>query len=193
MVEQLDHRLFLFLNSINSPFWDKVMNFMSLVAVWIPMYLAILIFLGIRYKKRFWIIILFIILAVVLSDQTSVFIKNAFDRPRPCHESSLQGLVHIVNGYCGGMYGFVSSHATNSFTIVVLSSLLIRNRWYTVFIIIWAATVSYSRIYLGVHYPGDVFGGALLGTLIGWGVYKLFEVIDKRILKNKSLIISKSD
>jgi undecaprenyl-diphosphatase len=181
MVEQLDHRLFLFLNSINSPFWDKVMNFMSLVAVWIPMYLAILIFLGIKYKKRFWIILLFIILAVVLSDQTSVFIKNAFDRPRPCHEFSLQGLVHLVNGRCGGMYGFVSSHATNSFTVALLSLLFIRNRWYTVFIIIWAAAVSYSRIYLGVHYPGDVLGGALLGTFIGWGVYKIFEAVDKRI------------
>jgi len=181
MVEQLDHRLFLFLNSFNSPFWDKVMIFMSQVAVWIPMYLAILIFLGIRYKKRFWVILLFIILAVVLSDQTSVFIKNAIDRPRPCHESSLQGLVHLVNGRCGGMFGFVSSHATNSFTVGLLSLLLIRNKWYTLFIIIWASAVSYSRIYLGVHYPGDVLGGALLGTLIGWGVYKMYEAADKLI------------
>ncbi len=185
MVGQLDHRLFLFFNSVNSPFWDVVMNFMSLVAVWIPMYLAILFFLGIRYKKRFWVIILFIILAVVLSDQISVFIKNAFDRPRPCHESSLQGLVHMVNGKCGGMYGFVSSHAANSFSVALLSLLLIRNSWYSLFIIIWAAVVSYSRIYLGVHYPGDVLGGALLGILIGWGVYKLYELADKLILKKK--------
>lgn len=181
MVEQLDHRLFLLLNSVNSPFWDIVMNFMSLVAVWIPMYLAILILLAVKYKKRFWVILVFIILAVVLSDQTSVLIKNAFDRPRPCHESSLKGLVHLVNGRCGGMYGFVSSHATNSFTVALLSLLLIRNKWYTLFIIIWASAVSYSRIYLGVHYPGDVLGGALLGTFIGWGVYKMYIAADKLI------------
>jgi undecaprenyl-diphosphatase len=182
MAEQIDQHLFLFLNSANSPFWDKVMNFISLKVVWAPLYLAVLIYLGIRYKRKIWIIILFIILAVVLSDQLSVLIKNAVDRPRPCHESSLQGLVHLVNGVCGGMYGFVSSHAANSFNVAFLSLMFVKRRWYTVFIIIWAATVSYSRIYLGVHYPGDVLCGAILGALIGWGVYKLFEVIDKRIL-----------
>lgn len=79
------------------------------------------------------------------------------------------------------MFGFVSSHATNSFTVALLSLLLIRNKWYTLFIIIWASAVSYSRIYLGVHYPGDVLGGALLGTLIGWGVYKMFEAANRLI------------
>jgi len=193
MAEHIDQQLFLFLNSANSPFWDKVMTFMSMRVVWAPMYLAILIYLGIRYKRRFWIIILFIILAVVLADQTSVIIKNAVDRPRPCHESSLQGLVHMVNGVCGGMYGFVSSHAANSFNVAFLSLMFIKKRWYTVCIIIWASVVSYSRIYLGVHYPGDVLCGALLGAFIGWGVYRLYEVVDKRILKNRSFIISKSD
>ncbi len=181
MAEQIDQQLFLFLNSANSPFWDKVMSFMSMRVVWAPLYIAILIYLGIRYKRRFWIIILFIILAVVLSDQISGIIKNAVDRPRPCHESSLQGLVHMVNGVCGGMYGFVSSHAANSFNVAFLSLMFIKKRWYTICIIIWALAVSYSRIYLGVHYPADVLCGAMLGALIGWSVYKLYEAADKLI------------
>ena len=149
--------------------------------VWAPLYIAILVYLGMRYKRRFWVLLSFIILAVFLADRVSVLIKYAVDRPRPCHESSLQGLVHMVNGVCGGMYGFVSSHASNSFNVAFLSLMFVKRKWYTILIIIWASTVSYSRIYLGVHYPGDVIGGAMLGALTGWGVYKLFEAVNKRI------------
>jgi undecaprenyl-diphosphatase len=181
MAEQIDQQLFLFLNSANSPFWDKVMHFLSLVLVWIPLYLAILVYLGIKNKKKFLIILLFIIVAISLTDQIALLIKNTTDRLRPCHEPSLQGLVHIVEGKCGGMYSFVSSHAANSFNVALLSLMFIKKRWYSVFIIMWASAVSYSRIYLGVHYPGDVLCGALLGVLIGWGVYKIYEATDKRL------------
>jgi undecaprenyl-diphosphatase len=181
MLEHLDQQFFLILNSANSPFWDKVMYFMSMRVVWAPLYLAILIYLGIKYKRRLGIIVLFIIIAVVLTDQSSVIIKNAVDRPRPCHESSIQGLVHMVNGECGGIYGFVSSHAANSFNVALLSLMFVKRRWFSVFILIWASAVSYSRIYLGVHYPGDVLCGAILGALIGWSVYKCYGIADKRI------------
>jgi undecaprenyl-diphosphatase len=179
-MEQIDQQLFLFLNSANSPFWDSVMYFLSMKLVWAPLYLAILIWMGLRYGKKFWILLLFVALAVFLADRTSVMIKYLVDRPRPCHETSIQGLVHMVNGVCGGKYGFVSSHAANSFNVAFLSLSFIRKKWYTFFIILWASAVSYSRIYLGVHYPGDVAGGAILGALIGWSVYKLFSLYERR-------------
>ena len=81
----------------------------------------------------------------------------------------------LVNGECGGMFGFVSSHAANSFNVALLSLLFIRKRWYSVSIIIWAAAVGYSRIYLGVHYPGDVICGAILGAFIGSGMYRIYD------------------
>jgi undecaprenyl-diphosphatase len=180
MIEELDRQLLLFINSHNSPFWDSVMSFMSMKLVWAPLYIAILIFLGIRYKKKFLIILLFIAIAVALSDQISVLIKNGVERLRPCHEPTLQGLLHLVNDSCGGKYGFVSSHASNSFNVALLSIMFVKKRWYSAVILAWAAIVSYSRIYLGVHYPGDVISGAILGALIGWGTFKAYEAFSKK-------------
>jgi undecaprenyl-diphosphatase len=185
MLERLDQQLFLFLNSNNSPFWDQVMHAVSGRIIWIPLYLSILIFLGIKYKRKFFVILLFIILAATLSDQASVIIKNVVHRLRPCYEPVLQGLVHIVNGECGGRYSFVSSHATNSFDVALLSLLFIKKRWFTIGIIIWALLIGYSRIYLGVHYPGDVISGSILGALIGWSVYNLYVLTEIKILQHR--------
>lgn len=186
MIEHLDQQLFLFLNSHNSPFWDQVMHAISGKVIWAPLYLALLIYLGIRYKRKFLIIILFVILAVTLADQVSVqLFKNTFQRLRPCHEPALQGLIHLFNGECGGRYGFVSSHAANSFNIALLTLMFIKKRWYTVSILLWASAICYSRVYLGVHYPGDVICGSMVGALIGWGCYSLYELTDIKLLKNK--------
>ncbi len=185
MPERIDQQLLLFINSLNSPFFDQVMHAISGKLIWVPLYLAILIFLGIKYKRKFFIILIFIILAVTLADQSSVFVKNLFLRLRPCHEPSLKGLVHLVNGECGGMYGFVSSHATNSFNVALLSLLFVKKRWYSISIIAWALVVGYSRIYLGVHYPGDVLCGSFLGAFIGWSMFRLYVLTDNKILKNR--------
>jgi undecaprenyl-diphosphatase len=185
MIEHLDQQALLFLNSLNSPFFDQIMYSISGKVIWIPLYLAILIYLGIKYKRKFLIIVLFIILAATLADQISVMIKNLVLRLRPCHEPELQGLVHLVKGECGGMYSFVSSHATNSFNVALISLLFIRKRWFSISIILWALVVGYSRIYLGVHYPGDVICGSLLGALIGWSIYSLYVLTDNKILQYK--------
>jgi len=185
MLERLDQQLLLFINSLNTPFWDGVMHAISGKLIWAPLYLAILIYLGITYKRKFYIILIFIILAATLSDQSSVLVKNIVHRLRPCNDPSLTGLVHLVNGECGGLYGFVSSHATNSFDVAMLSLLFIRKRWYSVSIIIWASVIGFSRIYLGVHYPGDVLCGSLLGAFVGWSMYSLYILTDKKILQHK--------
>jgi undecaprenyl-diphosphatase len=188
MIIRLDQQLFLYLNSFNSPFWDAVMYAISGTLIWVPLYLAILIYLGIKHKRKIFLILFFIILGVVLADQSSVHLfKNTFQRLRPCHEPALEGLVHIVKK-CGGMYGFVSSHAANCFYAAVISGLLVRKKWFSISMLCWAAIISYSRIYLGVHYQGDIICGAALGALIGWGIFKLYEIIDA---KNRYFIQNK--
>jgi undecaprenyl-diphosphatase len=193
MIEHLDQQLFLFLNSLHSPFCDQVMHAISGKIIWVPLYLAILIYLGIKYKRKFIIILLLIIIAATLTDQISVLLKNLVQRLRPCHEPGLNGLVHLFNGECGGLYSFVSSHAANSFDVAVLSLLFIKKRWFTISIIIWAMVIGYSRIYLGVHYPGDVICGSLQGAFVGWSIYKLYILTDRRILQHKPYFISTSD
>jgi len=161
------------------------------ILIWFPLYIAILISIGVKYRRKFLIILLFIILAATLADQLSVHLfKNIFHRLRPCHEPHLEGLVRLVDGKCGGLYGFVSSHATNSFNVALLSLLFIRKRWFTVMIVLWALTVGYSRIYLGVHYPGDVICGSILGAIIGWGIYELYMLTDKNILQHRQYFSS---
>jgi undecaprenyl-diphosphatase len=183
MIEQLDTDLFLFLNSIHSPLWDDIMWTISARLTWVPLYLIILWMFFRLTGRRVILVTLFVIAAITLSDQLSVHaFKEVFLRLRPCHEPSLEGLVHIVRGKCGGQYGFVSSHAANSFNIAVFSLLLLRKRWFTITILFWAALVSYSRVYLGVHYPGDIIGGAILGTVIGLSIYHSYIYILKNLV-----------
>jgi undecaprenyl-diphosphatase len=180
---ELDRSIFLFLNSLHTPFMDEVMWIVSMKVVWIPLYLAIIWMIFRQYGKRVWIPLALVPVLVLIDDQGSTLIKNLTARPRPCREPALAGMVHTVNGYCAGMYGFVSGHASNSFGIAMFSSLLLGKRWIAWFLFVWAFLVSYSRIYLGVHYPGDVIGGALLGLIAGSGLAWIAVKIDKSVRK----------
>lgn len=182
-----DTNLFLFLNGLHSPFWDRVMWVITGKLTWLPLYLFMLGWLIRNFRWKVLVLILFVTALITLSDQSSVHLfKEVFQRLRPCHNPQISNLVHIVNGKCGGQYGFVSSHAANTFAIALFSLLLLKNRYYTIFIIFWASLVSYSRVYLGVHYPGDILGGALVGSILGILVHWSYKILEIRVLNKNS-------
>ncbi|MDX2442800.1 MAG: phosphatase PAP2 family protein [Bacteroidales bacterium] len=182
-LDKLDKSIFLFLNGIHSPFWDNLMYWISGDTSWLFLYIILLIGLAIKYRWRMIFVVLAVALVITASDQFSVhFFKEIFMRLRPCHDPEISGLVHIVNDHCGGKFGFVSSHAANTFALAMLTSGLFKNKYFTWFIFAWATIVSYSRIYLGVHYPGDIIGGALLGIFLGWVVFLLYQYLDNKVV-----------
>lgn len=173
-IKNIDTNLFLFLNGLHNSFFDEIMFYASNRFIWIPLYLIIIYFIVRKFKIKGIFISIILILTVALADDVSVhFFKNIFLRYRPCHNLNIQNLVHIVHGHCGGQYGFISSHASNVFTVASMVSLIFKNKKVSIFIFVWAIFVSYSRIYLGVHYPLDVVVGALLGLTIGYLSYKM--------------------
>jgi undecaprenyl-diphosphatase len=163
------------------------MWFVSGKTEWLPLYLLLIGYLVCRYRKKSILIIVFAIASVVIADQLAVHaFKDVFERLRPGHNPTIQHLVHIVNDYRGGLYGFVSNHAANTFALATFLSFTIRNRYFVYSIFIWALIVSYSRIYLGVHYPGDVLCGAMLGILIGWLMFLVYRKAESGYLKDRT-------
>jgi len=172
---EFDRNLFWVINSMNSPFWDQVMIAVTGKWIWLPFYLALAVWLYLNLKQRAVTIILFALLGLGLSDAiSSRLFKPFFERLRPCHEPSFAPFLHTPDG-CGGEFGFVSSHAANTFGLAFLLWILLRRhvkgvRW----LFVWAAIVSYSRIYLGKHYPADIVGGALVGVLSAFLMYRIY-------------------
>jgi undecaprenyl-diphosphatase len=177
----LDEQLFIFINSAMShPILDFVLIPIRDKTFWIPLYVFILsfVFFNLETKKRWFF--LYLILVITLADQlSSSVIKKNVERIRPCNEQHLVGQV-VERVHCGRGYSFTSSHATNHFAIATylfftLGSYLLLFRWP---ILIWASLISFAQIYVGVHYPLDVFCGALLGIVIGYSVFTLKNLLN---------------
>ncbi|MFC2188369.1 phosphatase PAP2 family protein [Fulvivirgaceae bacterium LMO-SS25] len=184
---ELDQQLFLFLNGINSPIWDTIFHTISGKLIWVPLYLFLAYKLWQLYGTRVFIYVALLLgLMITLSDfVASGIFKPFFERLRPCYEPSLEGLVHNPFG-CGGRYGFVSSHASNSFAVAGFLWLAFRklNAKYG-YLFIWALVVAYSRVYLGVHYPADILVGGIIGLLSALFVYWLLTLIMQKLVKKK--------
>jgi len=180
-LNQWDKDLFLYLNGMHSSLWDYTMTLFTLTPVWIPFYLVILVIIVKKHGKNSLWIILGVVLLILFADQLSGILKHTVKRLRPSNDPEISPLAHVFFTK-GGQYGFVSAHAANCFSFATFSILLFKNRYYTFFIIPWAMIIAYSRIYLGVHYPGDVLGGTVLGILIGIGIYKLLIYVERKFI-----------
>lgn len=171
----LDTRLTLLINGSDSPWLDRVAMLATHLPVWSPLLLTIVVLLALRVDRRtLCLILLGAALCILISDQTaSSIFKPWICRLRPSHEPALEGLVDVVNGYRGGKYGFFSSHAANTMSVAVYLSLIIRQRLTTLTLLLWSLLTSWTRVYLGVHYFGDVLVGVLFGMSVGFVVYSL--------------------
>lgn len=176
-LENIDRLLFLFLNGLNAQWLDPIMKALSSFWVWYPV-VALFVYLLIKkFGKKFWIPLLVGIICFALTDQITNYTKKNVERYRPSHNTEISNKVHIVDNYRGGQYGFFSGHASNSFGLALISLLFLRNNKWTIFVLLWAVLVSYSRIYIGVHYPSDIFVGAAFGSLIAFVLFKAYRII----------------
>ena len=190
MLEQLLHidtEILLAINGWHAPWADTLMWIISAKATWIPLYLLLIGLLVWRYRKPVmtsvnWlqkvptcvVMIAMIGLAVGAADFiASGILKELVARPRPTRVPELEGVLHLVNGYRSGRYGFVSSHAANTMVCALLFSMIWRNKIATVGLMLWVAANCYSRMYLGVHYPLDILGGLMVGCLVAMTAYVL--------------------
>jgi undecaprenyl-diphosphatase len=182
-LELLDRQLFLLINACNSPVFDLVMYYVSQMWIFLPLffYWLYLVYNKVGLKKLL-ILLSFLVVLIALTDQTSNQTKHAVKRYRPSHNLEIQAQVHSVNGYKGGQYGFFSGHSTNSFGVAMLLFLLFSTNklWLRLSFFLWAALTAYSRVYLGVHYPSDIFVGMLVGLFWGFIVYQLMQYTFKK-------------
>ncbi|MBC7451625.1 MAG: phosphatase PAP2 family protein [Cytophagales bacterium] len=192
-LQEIDVDVLVWINhTFKSNWMDAVMIFCSERFTWIPWYAVLLFFLYKSNPKRIWINLILITCCIALADQVaSGLLKPLVVRLRPCHNDSVNIHLILIKGICGGQYGFVSSHAANVFAVFVffvLKDVFQKMKFMIYILFIWATIVSLSRVYLGVHYPGDVLCGALVGISATFVIVWLEGVIERKYFINKTTI-----
>ena len=184
-IKFVEYEWFLWLNGLHTPMLDIVMFWVTYRFTWIPLYIYVIYYIFVKIKEQTWQNLLFILLSVGLADRiTSGFMKPHFARLRPCHDPIINHLVHVV-GDCGGQFGFVSSHAANSFALAVSFLLILKKNdlkanFLSNLLFAWAIIVSYSRIYVGVHFPTDIIFGGFIGALLPLILFPIITFIHQK-------------
>ncbi len=180
MLDQLlqqDKELFLILNNLGTETWDGFWMFMTNKFSSIPIYMS-LAYLSFRQwgLKKTLLLILFAILMITATNGLADFFKYGVQRLRPCYDSSVTELMRLVKDSCGGKFGYFSAHAGNTMAVATFFSILLKDKFHHIgiLLLVWAILIAYSRIYIGVHFPLDVFSGMVIGLLFGWLFAKLF-------------------
>ena len=179
-----DKQAMIFLNNLGSSTFDPFWILVSEKWFWIPLYIIFLYFLYKNFnKKSLFYILLFVALGITASDQIANIFKFGFERLRPCHDPSLEGLLREVK--CGGKFGFYSAHSSNSFFVATYLTILLgkKIKQLPYFLFVWAAIVAYSRVYLGMHFPGDLIVGAIMGILLAL----FFGTLAKKVIKKSEV------
>lgn len=181
-LNELDTNALLAVNGLNDAFqdamWFLVTNKLASLLIVLGLFWVLLH----KNRRHALLVIAMLVLVILVADQlSSGLIKHLVERLRPTREPAISDLIHTVNGYRGGTYGFVSSHAANSFAAITLISLIMRQRLVWFPLLIWALMQCYSRVYLGVHYPGDILGGIVVGMIAGWLVWLLMQLLQRRL------------
>lgn len=179
---ELDKEWLIYINSFHAPWLDPIMFWITKTEMWIPLYVFLLYLIIKTYKTKSWIVLIGVGLTILIADQvTASIMKPYFARLRPSHDPALDGIIHLVNGYKGGLFGFASGHAANTFGIALFFWLTFRLRYrWIAFMFIWAALMTYTRMYLGVHYPFDILVGSIVGLIAGFVAFKVSQYLITR-------------
>jgi len=193
MIEKIlnyDTELFLYLNNLRTTKYDKFWILLSEIETNIVFYLlalGIFIFYSkTKLNSKLIFLLTFIIILILIADQSSNLFKDFFERLRPCYNESINSTVRLVKESCGGRFGFFSAHASNSFSLAIFFGLLLKKHS-SIFIyisLVFASFISYSRIYLGVHFPLDIIFGGIFGILNGFIIFRLYQLFIKSFYKS---------